>query len=102
MKYFSWMVKIFYKGVRRGLTVKDLHKTLKEDQSENVGNKLEKNWEEELARAKKNNREPSLVRAVTYTFIWRYMFYGLLLFIQFVILRYVNNLIYGCSLVVKT
>ncbi|KAJ8951069.1 hypothetical protein NQ318_003767 [Aromia moschata] len=44
-----WMIGLLRKGVRQGLTVMDLYKSLDCDKSVNVGDKLEKNWEMEVS-----------------------------------------------------
>ena len=81
------MSKVFYKGVKRGINVNDLTATMDSDNSQIIGDKLEKNWERQLAKAKEENKEPSLVRAIASTFLPTYMIYGVMLFIQYVGLR---------------
>ncbi|KAJ8951068.1 hypothetical protein NQ318_003766, partial [Aromia moschata] len=88
-----WMVGLFSKGSRKGLEVIDLYKAVGRDQSTRLGDKLERNWNQEVQRAKLKNTEPSLLRALTKTFIWNYMLYGLSLFVQMVILRSVQPLV---------
>lgn len=83
------MVKLFYKGARKGLQVSDLYQILKADKSEKLGNALEKNWNQEVIDSKLKGRNPSLVRALSKTFFWLYMFFGFLMFVLFVGLRYV-------------
>lgn len=85
--YCRWMVKLFYKGARRGLQVTDLYQILKADKSEKLGDALEKNWNKEVAKAKEKGTNPSLIRALSNTFLCLYMAYGLAMFILFVGLR---------------
>ncbi|GJQ86164.1 hypothetical protein Trydic_g13443 [Trypoxylus dichotomus] len=73
---FGWMGSTFYTGTKRAINVKDLFKITESDDSEFLGDRLEDNWNTELENAKKNGREPSLLRAVAATFFWRYMLYG--------------------------
>ncbi|KAJ8979912.1 hypothetical protein NQ317_005348 [Molorchus minor] len=88
-----WMVGLFYKGTQKGLEIIDLYKTLDDDKSTHIGDALEKNWNNEVARAKAKNSEPSLMRALSKTFFWNYMFYGLLLFLQMAILRSIQPVV---------
>ncbi|KAJ8933696.1 hypothetical protein NQ314_013862 [Rhamnusium bicolor] len=66
--FFTWMVSLFYKGTQKGLEIIDLYKTLDCDKSMNIGDRLERNWEREVARAKLKHSEPSLMRALIKTF----------------------------------
>lgn len=81
------MAKLFYKGAKRGLQVSDLYKHLKCDDSEVLGNKLEKHWLSEVEKSKNKDSGPSLLNALCKTFFWGYMFYGFLFFVLFVVLR---------------
>lgn len=81
------MVKLFYKGAKRGLQINDLYKHVKSDDSELLGNKLEKNWNKEVEKSKLKDRGPRLLRALFATFFWGYMYYGILFFILFAGLR---------------
>lgn len=81
------MVKLFYKGAKKGLQVSDLYQILKADRSEKLGSALEKNWNNEVIDAKLKGRNPSLVRALFKTFFWIYMALGIVMFVLFVGLR---------------
>ncbi|XP_066255318.1 probable multidrug resistance-associated protein lethal(2)03659 isoform X2 [Euwallacea similis] len=70
---FVWTFPLFYKGYKRGLKGEDVFQHLKEHDSELLGEKLEKEWAEEL---KKKN--PSLWRAYARMFGVDMMLYGLL------------------------
>lgn len=85
--FYRWMAKLFYKGAKKGLQVSDLYKHMKSDDSESLGDKLERNWNREVEKSKNGNKEPSLLKAMFKTFIWGYMYYGIMFFILFVILR---------------
>lgn len=81
------MIRYFYKGVRIGIDTNDLFRTVHSDDSRTIGDKLEANWEKQLAKAKRTGKNPSLLRAVVDTYIWGYMLYGIILFVQGVGLR---------------
>lgn len=40
--FFLWMVPVFWRGTRKGLTTDDLTKCLKKDDSELLGDELER------------------------------------------------------------
>ncbi|XP_046746888.1 ATP-binding cassette sub-family C member 4-like [Diprion similis] len=106
--FFGWMVPIFWKGTKRDLEVTDLYDPLKSDESESLGDRLEKEWkkeltkvelEEQLARKKDPNkavkRRPSLFWAIARVFWVPYMLQGLLFFIQLMGLRIIQPTIQG-------
>ncbi|CAG9809558.1 unnamed protein product [Chironomus riparius] len=64
---FFWTVNLFRKGFRKDLKVEDLYRPLKSDESERLGDRLEKNWNEQVT---KNPSKPSLIKALFKTF-WR-------------------------------
>lgn len=81
------MIKLYRKSIKYGLKVSDIYETLDCDRSEKLGDKLEKNWLKEIEQCKPKGKDPSLVKAISKTFIWNYMFYGMLLFLQFVFFK---------------
>ncbi|GJQ86168.1 hypothetical protein Trydic_g13445 [Trypoxylus dichotomus] len=84
---FCWMVRYFYKGINKCIDINDLFVVQGQDDSEVIGNKLEVNWEKQLANAKRTGKPPNLLKAIIATF-WRgYMWYGVIIFIQMVGLR---------------
>ncbi|EFA04472.2 putative multidrug resistance-associated protein lethal(2)03659-like Protein [Tribolium castaneum] len=86
--FFLWMVKLCYKGTKKGLEIADLYKTLSCDQSEKLTDELEKHWNEEVEKNKlKLQKPPSLTRAIVKTFLWKYMGFGILLFVQNIVFR---------------
>nr|AHB63235.1 multidrug resistance-associated protein [Chrysomela lapponica] len=91
--FFAWMVDLVRKATRTGLEVGDLYKTRESDKSKKLADLLEKNWTKELNRAKLKGTKPSLLRALLKTFSVEYMWWGLLFFIHFVILRSILPLI---------
>ncbi|CAH0557997.1 unnamed protein product [Brassicogethes aeneus] len=90
---FIWMIRLFRKGSRKVLEVQDLYKTLPADQSDHLGDVLEGNWNEEIAKAKAKNKKPSLIRALAKTYLGKYMCWGVVIFIQFAIIRPVQPMI---------
>lgn len=78
------MAKLFYKGAKKGLQVSDLYKNAKSDESEYLTDRLEKNWNKQVEKAKHKGGDPSLLNALFATFFWGYMFYGFTFFILFV------------------
>uniref|UniRef100_A0A2S2QEN8 Putative multidrug resistance-associated protein lethal n=1 Tax=Sipha flava TaxID=143950 RepID=A0A2S2QEN8_9HEMI len=75
---FSWIVKLFKTGQRRGLDVNDLYKTLDDHESSKLGNELEEKWRIELINAKNAKRQPSLARVLFQMFGLNYFIFGLL------------------------
>ncbi|KAJ6216249.1 hypothetical protein RDWZM_007406 [Blomia tropicalis] len=61
--YSTWLLPLYFKGLRRELKISDLCKSPNSDESELLADKLEKNWNIEL---KKSN--PSFARASVKTF----------------------------------
>jgi len=92
---FGWTLKLFKTGRKRELEINDLYTTLNDHSSSSLGNKLEKKWRIELAKAKKTNRQPSLLRALVQMFGPRLMIYGLLLSIVEIVLRMSQPLFIG-------
>ncbi|XP_046428414.1 ATP-binding cassette sub-family C member 4-like [Neodiprion fabricii] len=106
--FFGWMVPIFWKGTKRDLEVTDLYDPLKSDESESLGDRLEKEWkkelmkvelEEKLAKKKDPNKavkcRPSLFWAIARVFWVPYMLQGLLFFIQLMGLRIIQPTLQG-------
>ncbi|XP_077300828.1 ATP-binding cassette sub-family C member 4-like [Arctopsyche grandis] len=85
--WFLWMLPLFRKGLSKDLTVTDLCQPVKDDLSEELANKLEKKWFEEIIKARSAGKKPSLLKALVRTFISYYILDGFLLFIQGVICR---------------
>ncbi|CAH0557993.1 unnamed protein product [Brassicogethes aeneus] len=90
---FIWMIRLFRKGSSKGLEVQDLYKTLPTDQSDHLGDVLEGNWNKELAKAKAKNKKPSLIRALAKTYLGNYMWWGVVMFLQYAIIRPIQPMI---------
>ncbi|XP_015790855.1 multidrug resistance-associated protein 4 [Tetranychus urticae] len=76
---FWWLVKFFVEFQDKKLKTSDLEKCPKNEESERIGDTLERKWNEELRRAKESGRQPRLGLAITRTFGLRYSFTFILL-----------------------
>ncbi|KAG7200525.1 hypothetical protein KM043_001089 [Ampulex compressa] len=92
---FWWLKPLFWQGWNHDLETKDLYNVLPKDVSENLGDKLDRNWSKELRRAKEAGRKPSLYNALRNTFIWSFAFYGGWTFFYSVVLRVLQPFILG-------
>lgn len=82
------MIKLFYKGAKQGLQISDLYKHLKTDDSEYLGDKLEKCWNKQVEMAKLGKtKQPSLLKAYIDAFFWAFMVHGIMQFILYAVLR---------------
>ncbi|KAJ8967792.1 hypothetical protein NQ317_014818 [Molorchus minor] len=90
---FCWVLPFIRFGYKNDLEIKDIYNTTKQDLSGPLGDKLERNWNKELERAKKRNEKPSFKRAIYKTFVKSYSVYGIYLFIQVIILRTLHPII---------
>ncbi|KAL5005221.1 hypothetical protein ScPMuIL_018677 [Solemya velum] len=79
--FFWWLNPLFTVGYKRRLESEDLYNVVKEDDSEELGNKLEKEWDKELSK-QKHGGKPSLVKALLRMFGLQYLFYGIILFFE--------------------
>uniref|UniRef100_A0A8C8ZS37 Cystic fibrosis transmembrane conductance regulator n=1 Tax=Prolemur simus TaxID=1328070 RepID=A0A8C8ZS37_PROSS len=75
--FFSWTRPILSKGYRQRLELSDIYQIPSADSADNLSEKLEREWDRELA-SKKN---PKLINALRRCFFWRFMFYGILLYL---------------------
>ncbi|XP_006814818.1 ATP-binding cassette sub-family C member 4-like, partial [Saccoglossus kowalevskii] len=75
-----WLNPLFKYGYKNKLEVTDMYETMPEDSSEQLANKLEKQWNKELCKQK--NRKPSLTRAIIRTFGVKYMLIGIIVFLE--------------------
>ncbi|XP_046746883.1 ATP-binding cassette subfamily C member 4-like isoform X1 [Diprion similis] len=103
---FGWTADIFWKGVTRDLQISDLYDPLKSDESERLGDRLEMEWNKELAKANKElvvgkdgkkvpSKKPSLGAAIARMFWARYMIQGLLMLVQSAVLRSCTPVLQG-------
>ncbi|KAI4538916.1 hypothetical protein MG293_011183 [Ovis ammon polii] len=82
-RLFSWWLNPLFKiGYERKLKQDDLYTVLPEDRSQHLGEELQGYWSQEVSRAKKDAREPSLMKAIVKCY-WKFYFVlGLLMFLE--------------------
>ncbi|KAL7032928.1 hypothetical protein ACKWTF_007429 [Chironomus riparius] len=78
--FFLWSVPTILRGAFHGLDWKDLTKCLPSDNSKDLGEKLEIEWEKELEQARKKNSSPHLRNALFKTFYLSCIVDGFLVF----------------------
>uniref|UniRef100_A0A4W5RHM7 Cystic fibrosis transmembrane conductance regulator n=1 Tax=Hucho hucho TaxID=62062 RepID=A0A4W5RHM7_9TELE len=77
-KYFFWWTSpLLRKGFRKKLDLTDVYKAPSFDLADNLSERLEREWDREVASAKK---KPRLLRALSRCFLWPFVFYGILLY----------------------
>ncbi|XP_008835436.1 cystic fibrosis transmembrane conductance regulator, partial [Nannospalax galili] len=74
---FSWTTPILRKGYRQRLELSDIYQAPSSDSADHVSEKLEREWDSEQA-SKKN---PKLINALRRCFLWKFIFYGILLYL---------------------
>ncbi|XP_060647521.1 ATP-binding cassette sub-family C member 4 [Drosophila nasuta] len=82
---FAWAVPFLYRGSRRGLNTNDLTECLKEDHSEQLGDRLEDEWFKELERSHRKSHKPRLRNALFRCFLWPTIVNGIMSFVYIVI-----------------
>uniref|UniRef100_A0A8C8RK61 Cystic fibrosis transmembrane conductance regulator n=1 Tax=Pelusios castaneus TaxID=367368 RepID=A0A8C8RK61_9SAUR len=73
-----WTKPILRKGYRQRLELSDIYQISSADSADNLSEKLEREWDRELATSKK---KPRLINALRRCFFWRFMFYGIILYL---------------------
>ncbi|XP_047906947.2 cystic fibrosis transmembrane conductance regulator [Anser cygnoides] len=76
--FFRWTKPILKKGYRQRLELSDIYQIPSADSADNLSEKLEREWDRELATSKK---KPKLINALRRCFFWKFMFYGILLYL---------------------
>ncbi|XP_034328340.2 ATP-binding cassette sub-family C member 4 isoform X2 [Magallana gigas] len=79
---FWWMNPIFSTGYKRKLEVEDMFNVTNEDASEDLGNRLEREWNKEAEKKKPQNKSPSLFRCIVRMFGVQYALLGIIVFIE--------------------
>ncbi|KAH8278513.1 hypothetical protein KR018_004323 [Drosophila ironensis] len=82
---FAWAVPLLYRGSRRGLNTDDLTECLTEDRSEQLGDRLEQQWFNELERSHRKKQKPRLRNALFRCFLGPTIVNGLICVIYIVI-----------------
>ncbi|XP_053109739.1 cystic fibrosis transmembrane conductance regulator [Hemicordylus capensis] len=75
--FFRWTKPILRKGYRQRLELSDIYQIPAADSADNLSEKLEREWDRELASKKK----PRLINALRRSFFWKFMFYGIILYL---------------------
>lgn len=81
------MVKLYYQGNKTRLEISDLYKTVEKDKSGKLGDELEKYWQEEIKKASTKGKDPRLIMALFKAFGKHFIFWGLVMFVQTVVLK---------------
>ncbi|XP_070611560.1 cystic fibrosis transmembrane conductance regulator isoform X2 [Erythrolamprus reginae] len=75
--FFRWTKPILQKGYRQRLELSDIYQIPAADSADNLSEKLEREWDRELASKKK----PKLINALRRCFFWKFMMYGIILYL---------------------
>ncbi|KAB0338410.1 hypothetical protein FD755_015768 [Muntiacus reevesi] len=70
-----WLNPLFKIGHKRRLEEDDMYSVLPEDHSQPLGEELQGYWDQEVKRAEKDAREPSLMKAIINCYWKSYFFY---------------------------
>lgn len=76
--FFWWMSPLLRKGFRKKLELSDVYKAPSFDLADNLSERLEREWDREVASAKK---KPRLLRALARCFFGPFAFFGVLLYL---------------------
>ncbi|XP_047107183.1 ATP-binding cassette sub-family C member 4-like [Schistocerca piceifrons] len=90
-----WMRRTVWKQT---LTEDDLFDRLDSDATEELADRLQKSWDEELTRAKQKHSKPSFAMAIFRTFWLRYFIYGVFELFDQLILRVAQPLLLGFTI----
>ncbi|XP_066489763.1 cystic fibrosis transmembrane conductance regulator [Tiliqua scincoides] len=72
-----WTKPILRKGYRQRLELSDIYQIPAADSADNLSEKLEREWDRELASKKR----PRLINALRRCFFWKFMLYGIILYL---------------------
>ncbi|XP_027700816.1 cystic fibrosis transmembrane conductance regulator isoform X4 [Vombatus ursinus] len=75
--FFSWTRPILRKGFRQRLELSDIYQIPSSNSADHLSEKLEREWDRELASKKK----PKLINALRRCFFWRFVFHGIILYL---------------------
>ncbi|CAC5381267.1 ABCC4 [Mytilus coruscus] len=76
-----WLNPLFKIGYKRRLEVDDMYNVCEQDSSDNLGDRLEKEWNKEL-RKRESGGKPSLLKCLIRMFGVEYALLGVILFIE--------------------
>ncbi|XP_061266628.1 ATP-binding cassette sub-family C member 4-like isoform X8 [Bos javanicus] len=80
--FFWWLNPLFKIGHKRKLEANDMYSALPEDRSQHLGEELQGYWDQEVLRAQKDVREPSLMKAIVKCYGKSYLVLGMLTFLE--------------------
>ncbi|XP_027391375.1 LOW QUALITY PROTEIN: multidrug resistance-associated protein 4-like [Bos indicus x Bos taurus] len=80
--FFWWLNPLFKIGHKRKLEANDMYSALPEDRSQHLGEELQGYWDQEVLRAQKDVREPSLMKAIVKCYGKSYLVWGMLTFLE--------------------
>ncbi|XP_056634781.1 putative uncharacterized protein DDB_G0282133 [Diorhabda sublineata] len=84
--FFGWVVPLIKKGVKQGLQIEDLYKSLKKDKSQNLTDALQVYWEDEVRKSREKKTKPNLMKALFKQFYKEAFIYGFMWFYTNVII----------------
>uniref|UniRef100_A0A8D0HQJ0 Cystic fibrosis transmembrane conductance regulator n=1 Tax=Sphenodon punctatus TaxID=8508 RepID=A0A8D0HQJ0_SPHPU len=73
----TWITPILKKGYRQRLELSDIYQITSADSADNLSEKLDREWDRELA----SKTKPRLINALRRCFFWKFMFYGIILYL---------------------
>ncbi|XP_013866191.1 ATP-binding cassette sub-family C member 4 [Austrofundulus limnaeus] len=80
--FFWWLNPLFRIGSKRRLEEEDMYEVLTEDRSENLGQDLQRFWDQEVQKASKEMRTPQLSRVIIRCYWKSYGVLGIFTFIE--------------------
>ncbi|XP_054831012.1 ATP-binding cassette sub-family C member 4 [Eublepharis macularius] len=80
--FFWWLNPLFVLGHKRKLDEDDMYKVLSEDSSKVLGEELQRYWDNEVQKAKKEARVPHLTKAIILCYWKSYLALGLFTLIE--------------------
>ncbi|XP_015117545.1 multidrug resistance-associated protein 4 [Diachasma alloeum] len=93
--FWTWTIKFFKLGYSKILAREDLYDPLNDDQSNSLGDRIDKHWKGECERAAKHRRSPSLTRVLFKCFWWELVWLGALQIINEFLLRLGTPMLIG-------
>ncbi|KAI4565333.1 hypothetical protein MJT46_009676 [Ovis ammon polii x Ovis aries] len=78
----QWLNPLFKIGHKRRLEPDDMYSVLPEDRSQRLGEELQGHWDQEVKRAQKDAREPSLMKAIVKCYWKPYVVWGMFAFLE--------------------
>ncbi|XP_006211067.1 ATP-binding cassette sub-family C member 4 [Vicugna pacos] len=80
--FFWWLNPLFKIGHKRRLEEDDMYSVLPEDRSKHLGEELQGYWDQEVLKAEKDAREPSLTKAIIKCYWKSYLVLGIFTLIE--------------------